>query len=130
MTLTQQLIGEIDREDIKDFFRICHAEVKEEAIDFQVKVEEQCEQLLSADSSMIVCRWKGWSEHHKGELQKIGSSGEEIEETEEFGTSMFGTSQGQIAVIWLIPSMVAWEGRPEHGGWGRLFRNLGGKKKG
>jgi len=114
-------IGDIDGEGVRSFCRICHAEVKEVAPDFQVKLEEVFEEPLGVEGSRIVCRWRG-SEHHNGESQNIGSSEEEIQETEELGTSIFRTSQDQIADIWLKPATVAIEARPEFGGWGRVFR--------
>jgi predicted ester cyclase len=118
-------IGEIDRAGVESFFRISQAEVREEAPEFQVKYEDPFEEPLSAEGTRIVCRWRG-SERHNGELQKIGSSGEEIQETEEFGISIFRTSQGQIADIWIVPSRVAWidEARQATGGLGRVFRRL------
>ena len=114
-------IGDIGRDGVRDLFRICHAEAMEENIDFRVKTEEVYEKPLGAESSRIVCRWRG-GEYHNGQSQAIDLSAEEIDETEEFGKGIFHITQGRIADIWLIPSTVAVEGRPEHGGWGRIFR--------
>jgi hypothetical protein len=114
-------IGDIDRDGVRNLFRICRAEVTEENIDFRVKVEEVLEKPLSAESSWIVCRWRG-GEHHDGNSETIELSAEEIDESEEFGTSIFHTTQGRIADIHLIPSLKAWEARPQNGGWGRVFR--------